>query len=52
MARILGLDIGGANIKAAYIEDKKLQVATKYFPIWNMSMNEKSGVLDEEFGFG
>ncbi|MBS7656254.1 H4MPT-linked C1 transfer pathway protein [Candidatus Bathyarchaeota archaeon] len=39
MTEILGLDIGGANIKAAYIkiENKALKskkVLTKYFPIW------------------
>jgi len=39
MVKVLGLDVGGANIKAAYIKTenkllKDVKVLTEYFPIW------------------
>jgi (4-(4-[2-(gamma-L-glutamylamino)ethyl]phenoxymethyl)furan-2-yl)methanamine synthase len=39
LATVLGLDIGGANTKAALIDTEKgkvtwLKVATEYFPVW------------------
>jgi probable H4MPT-linked C1 transfer pathway protein len=39
LVNVLGLDIGGANTKAAYAQTQKgaireLQVATEYFPFW------------------
>ncbi|MEM3733302.1 MAG: hydantoinase/oxoprolinase family protein [Candidatus Bathyarchaeia archaeon] len=39
MVEVLGLDVGGANIKAAYIKTenkilKNTKVLTEYFPIW------------------
>lgn len=39
MAKVLGLDIGGANSKAAYTVTKKgaireVKVAVEYFPVW------------------
>jgi len=39
MVEVLGLDVGGANIKAAYIKTenkllKDVKVLTEYFPIW------------------
>ncbi len=47
MVRILGLDIGGANIKAAYIENKKLQIVTEYFPIWKDNKHNLSKILSK-----
>jgi probable H4MPT-linked C1 transfer pathway protein len=39
---VLGLDIGGANTKAAYVQTKKgtikdVQIVVEYFPIWKQS---------------
>lgn len=39
MVNVLGLDIGGANTKAAYVQTQKgaikqVKVATEYFPVW------------------
>ncbi len=39
MVNVLGLDIGGANTKAAYVQTqkgaiKKVKVVAEYFPIW------------------
>jgi len=50
MLRVLGLDIGGVNTKAALIETcgcavKRLQVATEYFPIWKRGKEGLTTVL-------
>ena len=44
MVNVLGLDIGGANIKATFIKTqdallKELKTILEYFPIWK---NEKT----------
>lgn len=44
MVNVLGLDIGGANTKAAYVQTQKgaiksVQVVVEYFPVWKDSQN-------------
>jgi len=44
LVKVLGLDIGGANIKAAYVQSQKgvirdVQVLVEYFPVWKKSQN-------------
>jgi probable H4MPT-linked C1 transfer pathway protein len=44
LVNVLGLDIGGANTKAAYIQTqkdtiKKIQIHVEYFPIWKNPKN-------------
>ena len=50
MVNILGLDIGGANIKAAVLKVKDnhvkgLKTATEYFPIWKMGKKKLPTIL-------
>jgi len=44
LVNVLGLDIGGANTKAAYVQTQKdaitdVQVLVEYFPVWKNSQN-------------
>jgi probable H4MPT-linked C1 transfer pathway protein len=58
MVKVLGLDVGGANIKAAYvkIENKALKdakVSTEYFPIWKRgkeNLDKPLKALKNSFG--
>ncbi|MFH1328690.1 MAG: hydantoinase/oxoprolinase family protein [Candidatus Bathyarchaeota archaeon] len=50
MVRVLGLDIGGVNIKAALIETenntiKELRTVIEYFPIWKVGKEKLPSVL-------
>lgn len=47
MAKVLGLDIGGVNIKGAYVENGNLEIATEYFPIWKRNKNNLPKILDK-----
>jgi len=47
---VLGLDIGGANTKAAYIRTRsgvisEFQATTEYFPFWKRSMDQLCNML-------
>ncbi|MGP3667925.1 MAG: hydantoinase/oxoprolinase family protein [Candidatus Bathyarchaeota archaeon] len=50
MISILGLDVGGANIKAAVLKVKgtsvrELKTVTQYFPIWKVGKNKLPATL-------
>jgi probable H4MPT-linked C1 transfer pathway protein len=52
MAKVLGLDIGGANIKATFIKTqdgflKKHKTIIKYFPIWKKEKKQLENVLNK-----
>jgi len=51
MAKVLGLDIGGANTKATFLGThetavESLKVASEYFPIWKRGRENLPGVLE------
>ncbi|MFB3888240.1 MAG: hydantoinase/oxoprolinase family protein [Candidatus Bathyarchaeia archaeon] len=51
MARVLGLDIGGANTKAAAVQTKEggvfdLRTAMEYFPFWKRDTAQLSDMLE------
>ena len=51
MVNVLGLDVGGANTKASFIETrnakvKDLRTALEYFPVWKGGGNGLSDVLE------
>ena len=50
MVNVLGLDIGGANIKAAFLETKNAKLIEhreliEYFPIWKKNKNQLQNLL-------
>ncbi|MCX8176062.1 MAG: H4MPT-linked C1 transfer pathway protein [Candidatus Bathyarchaeota archaeon] len=50
MINILGLDVGGANIKAAVLKAKginvkRLKTVTEYFPIWKVGKEKLPAIL-------
>ena len=50
MVNVLGFDIGGANIKAAFIKTKNANLIEHrtlitYFPIWKKNMNQLQSIL-------
>ena len=46
--KIIGYDIGGANIKASFIQNEKLiSNYIKYFPMWTSEINQLSIVINE-----
>ena len=47
MVGVLGLDIGGANIKVAYIDQTTPRIATDYFPIWKENKKHLTKILAE-----
>lgn len=47
---VLGLDVGGANIKAAGLRfgrKKKMKVAIKYFPVWKIGKEKLSSAIQK-----
>ncbi|MEM3506032.1 MAG: hydantoinase/oxoprolinase family protein [Candidatus Bathyarchaeia archaeon] len=51
MVKVLGWDIGGANIKVAYMESKnnellKVEVFSEYFPIWKKGKERLKDALE------
>jgi len=53
MVNVLGLDIGGANTKAAFIETQdatmqELRTAIEYFPIWKSGKDQLPKILEKQ----
>ena len=52
VVNVLGLDIGGANTKAAFLKTqdgrvKELKTAMEYFPVWKMGREQLPRVLEK-----